>query len=225
MVQEQIHSLLETQSGKKLNLRFNNNRSTMLSVRWEPDHVRVSLHRMFLEAPQNVMDELACYLGGTKRAVPKGVKQFMETQMQEMDYSKKIDRQKLASKGVIYDLEEIYNQINRDYFEGAVDLSITWYGKPVRRTRTSVNFGLYESTLKLVKIHRLLDNPIIPDYFVEFVVYHEMLHHVCPPYYDQNGVHRIHSPEFKEREKQFRYHRLAKEWLEANKRIFFQWEV
>ncbi len=69
---------LEVYSGKKLKLRINNNRSTMLSVRWNPDLTSVSLHRMFLQAPQNVMEELACYLAKPKKGLSAAVKEFIE---------------------------------------------------------------------------------------------------------------------------------------------------
>ncbi len=56
--------VLEDSARMKLKLKINDNHSTMLSVRWEPECAKVSLHRMFLEAPENVMQALACYIRG-----------------------------------------------------------------------------------------------------------------------------------------------------------------
>lgn len=53
---------LESLVGKKLAIRINNNRSTLLSVKWEPYVTRVSLHHMFLEAPKPVQTALVSYI-------------------------------------------------------------------------------------------------------------------------------------------------------------------
>ncbi len=88
----------------------------MLSVKWEPDCTRISLHRMFLEAPQNVMDSLACYLRREVPSVQLPVKKFIEENLRRMDYSHKLDATKLYSLGNHYNLEEIYHNINSEYF-------------------------------------------------------------------------------------------------------------
>ncbi len=67
-----LQEQLENRIGTKLYLKINDNRSTMLSVKWEPDCTKVSLHRMFLEAPSNMMQALTCYIKGEhKNLSPK----------------------------------------------------------------------------------------------------------------------------------------------------------
>lgn len=216
-----IQRKLEERCGSKLKLKLNDNRSTMLSVKWEPDCTKVSLHRMFLEAPKNVMDSLACYLRREQKIVPPSVKAFIENRLQALDYSHELDRKKLYSQGHVYNLQQIYDNVNCEYFKGNLNLHITWYGKPMFRGRSRVVFGLYHDPLRLIKINRLLDSPAFPDYFVSYVVYHEMLHHVCPAYYDGKGHHHIHSKEFKEKEMMFRHYHLAQKWIKDNKAHLF----
>lgn len=212
---------LEKSCGQKLKITFNDNRSTMLSVKWEPDCTKVSLHRMFLEAPYNVMASLGCYLRREDKSIAPSVKAFIENRLQHLDYSHQLDRSKLYSQGHVYNLQKIYDAINKDYFQGRLRLNITWFGKPVQRSRSRIVFGLYHDQLRLIKINRLLDTPSFPDYLVSFVVYHEMLHHVCPAYYDGKGQHHIHSKEFKEREMLFQHYHLAQRWISDNKAHFF----
>jgi hypothetical protein len=214
---------LEDSSGLKLKLKINDNRSTMLSVKWEPGHAKVSLHRIFLNAPQNVMDALACYLKRQDKIIAPTVKAFIEDKLKTIDYSKQIDHKKLYSQGNVYNLQQFYNELNEEYFDNNLNLYITWFGKPNRRGRTRVTFGLYHDSLRLIKVNRLLDSPSFPDYLVRYVVYHEMVHHVCPPYFDANGQHHIHTKEFKEREVLFRHFDLAQEWIKKNKENFFFW--
>ncbi|MFI0434789.1 MAG: hypothetical protein ACH350_03540 [Parachlamydiaceae bacterium] len=212
---------LEISAGIKLQLKINNNRSTMLSVKWEPDHTKVSLHRMFLKAPKNIMEALACYLKGENRKLSPSIKAYIESNVQKMDYSHHLDFSKLQTKGDVYDLEEIYRGLNEDYFGGAVDLFITWFGERKRKNSRRVTFGLFHDPLRLIKINRLLDDEEFPPYFVAYVVYHEMLHHVCPTQVNENGFKQIHSEAFKKREAQFEYFKEARRWLRENEHDLF----
>jgi len=212
---------LENSLGKRIRLKINDNRSTMLSVRWEPDCTKVSLHRMFLQAPQNIMESLTCYLKRERRVMPTNIRAFIEENIKRLDYSHLLDSSKLETVGKIYDLEHFYNEINRDYFNRQLDLSITWFGKPKKKCQRRVTFGLYHDPLKLIKINRLLDQPTFPDYLLSFVIYHEMLHHVCPGYVDDGGMHHIHTKEFKKREVLFQHYEKAQRWIKEHPDQFF----
>lgn len=213
---------LEVSSGKKIQLKINNNRSTMLSVRWESDCTKVSLHKMFLQAPPNIMDDLACYLRSKNSTMSPHIKLFIDDNLRKLDYSHLVNEEKLSTQGSVYNLQHIFNEINNQYFKGKLPLRITWYGKPQQRNRTRVTFGLYCDPLKLVKINRILDNSVVPEYVIWYVVYHEMLHYVIPSYRDSNGLNRIHSKEFKEMEKKFRYYHLAQRWIKENHNRLFR---
>lgn len=221
MLMTRFQKELEETAGMKLQLKINDNRSTMLSVRWEPNCAKVSLHRMFLQAPRNVMDSLACYLRREEKMLSQNVKSFIEENVHKLDYTHRVDHQKLCAEGNVYNLRKIYDRLNEEYFHGSLNLSITWYGKPKRRNRTKVTFGLYYNPLKLIKINRILDNPTFPDYVVSYVIYHEMLHHVCPPYVDKKGINRIHSKEFKQQEAQFKHFEIAQKWIKAHHKHLF----
>jgi len=212
---------LENTAGIKLHLKINDNRSTMLSVKWEPDVTKVSLHRMFLKAPQNIMEALGCYLKGEDKQIAPSIKAFIENNLQRLDYSHELDLEKLETKGLVYDLKQIYNDLNDDYFGNKIDLHITWFGNHRKRTCKRVTFGLFHDPLRLIKINRLLDNKNFPAFFVYYVVYHEMLHYVCPAYVNENGFKHIHSKAFKEREKKFQYYSEAQRWIRDNQNYLF----
>lgn len=216
-----LQEKIKIHSGNKLKLKINDNRSTMLSVRWEPDCTKVSLHRIFLQAPCNVMEELSCYLAKGPSQLPKTVKAFIDVSLKKLDYTHQLDHSKLYSQGNVYNLKEIFNEINTEYFEGKVKLNITWFGKPNQRCRSRVTVGLYEDSLKLIKISKLLDSSLFPHYFISYVVYHEMLHHVCPSYVDERGLRRIHSKEFKQREALHRHYNLSQDFVRKNQNYLF----
>lgn len=217
-----LHQILESSSRKKLKLVINDNRSTMLSVRWEPDHTRVSLHRMFLEAPHNVMNELACYITGKERTLGPVVKAFIESNIPKLDYSHQVKAHQLSVQGNVYNLRYIYDELNAEYFDNHLDLHITWFGKKGFKPRSRLTFGLYHDPLRLIKINRFLDNPQVPNFVVSFVVYHEMLHRVCPSYVDERGINHSHGPEFKRRESEFREFAMSRKWIKENHASLFQ---
>ena len=66
-----------------------------------------------------------------------------------------------------------------------------------------------------------MDNRDFPDYFVAFVIYHEMLHHVYPAYVDDTGQKHIHTKAFKEQERQFKRFQEAQKWIHDNQAYLF----
>lgn len=213
---------LEKDLKKPVSLVINNNRSTMLSVKWEASCTKVSLHRFFLLAPKSIMDALACYIKRKDRSISPDVKSFMEDHMRQLDYSHLIDKRKLEVEGNIYNLQELLSRINHEYFNEQLLLNITWFGKHKQNNRSQVTFGLYQNALKLIKINRFLDHSDIPEYMVCYVIYHEALHHVCPSYYDKGGRHCIHHKKFKAKEREFRDYRQAQTWIKDNREQLFK---
>ncbi|SCA63184.1 hypothetical protein SCG7086_AL_00230 [Chlamydiales bacterium SCGC AG-110-P3] len=205
-----------------LRVKINDNRSTMLSVRWANDHTRVSVHRMFVTAPGNVMEALACYIRGDDKQLAPSIRAFIEEGIQGLDYSHTLDKARLRSTGVVYDVKAIYDRLNAEYFAGELNLSITWFGAQRQSSRRRLTFGLYDEPLKLIKIHRILDHEDIPPYVLEFVIYHEITHHVCPPYVDEEGVNRIHHSAFKARERNYRQYYEAQDWIKKHREDLFR---
>ncbi|MGZ3633622.1 MAG: hypothetical protein ACXWM7_04965 [Parachlamydiaceae bacterium] len=217
-----LQSQLQSCCSRQLQLKINDNRSTMLSVRWEPSCTKVSLHHMFLSAPNTVIKALACSIAKEQTSVAPQVKAFIQENLQRLDSSQKLDPDELIYKGNVYNLKEIYDGLNAEYFDDDLNLNITWFGQLKKKNRSQVTFGLYHDALRLIKIHRIMDSPSFPEYVVSFVIYHEMLHHVCPPYIDENGIQRIHNEDFKYYEMQFKEFKRAKNWVEKHRLSFFR---
>lgn len=118
--------------------------------------------------------------------------------------------------GEMYHLQDIFNRINEEYFERKLDLPITWSGSKHRKVRTSRRLGSYDLRSGLIRIHRILDNAHFPSYFISYVVYHEMLHHVYPPRKGMDGRRKVHHKEFLAKEKEFKEFARAKKWEKEN---------
>jgi hypothetical protein len=61
----------------------------------------------------------------------------------------------------------------------------------------------------------LLDQQFVPLWFLQYVLYHEMLHSVVPDEVSR-GRRRVHTEEFNRRERQFPRYRRARHWEEEN---------
>jgi len=116
-----------------------------------------------------------------------------------------------------HNLQEISSEINTRYFEGKLSLKVQWHGNKTSMPRTQIKLGSYSQKTEVIRINRLLDRAVVPKYFVEFIVYHEMLHHVLPPIISKNKRRKVHHPAFLKREKDFHDYGLAKKFLEEVK--------
>jgi hypothetical protein len=224
MTTKQKKNSLETLLDSNIDIRVNNNHSTFLSVKWEADVTRVSMHKMFLQAPENIMDALACYIRREHKTISSEIKDYIEQQIESNYPSRYFQiKQRWDSHGQYHQLQEIYNKVNRDYFNNELSLSVTWFGQKDTAFSQKAILGLYEAFLKVVKVHRILDSAEVPTYVLEYIIYHEVLHSVCPPQRcSDNGRRKIHTDAFKKREKEFCHFAEATQWIEENKHHLFR---
>jgi hypothetical protein len=196
-----------------LRLTLTDNRRTMLSLRRRPEFVEVRLHRMFLGADAPTRDALGDYLFDGDRGAAQCIARYIESHRNQIRRSERRGFS-LSTAGAHHDLAEIYRAVNARYFENAVTAHITWgraAGSSKRRARRSIKLGSYTSRDRLIRVHPALDAAFVPRLFVEYIVYHEMLHQVLPPK-SQRGRRDLHGPTFKARERQFIGYAEALRW-------------
>jgi hypothetical protein len=197
-------------------LSINDNRHNMIRHSRRDGVLRIRLHHMFLGSPARVQDALVRYVVGADRAASNEVGRYIDANLHRIKPRRRGAAQ-LVTKGEHHDLLAIFNQLNEAYFGGAIDALITW-GRHVRRRgqpRKSIKLGSYSAVERLISIHPSLDKPWVPRYFVAFVVYHEMVHCVAPAARSA-GRKVLHTPEFCEREKAFRFYERALAWERAH---------
>ncbi len=121
----------------------------------------------------------------------------------------------------MYNLQNIFDKINKDFFESKLSTQIIWARSAKAKASRYRRLGCYMPRLNLIKINPILDDLEVPDYFIEYIVYHEMLHAVCPPI-KGIGRRRVHHKKFLEREKLFPSFEQAKAWeiTEGRKKFF-----
>jgi predicted SprT family Zn-dependent metalloprotease len=200
---------LQQLTGRDLNLIITDNATSMLSVRKKAESITVRLHKMFLHAGTEVCLEVADFIK-KGRSDRQSIRSFIS---QNRHLLKQKSPVKLTPRvaGENYCLKKIFDSLNSEYFDGTISSSITW-GKSNSKKRVRMRtMGSYNAETSTIRINPLLDKKTVPEYFLEFVVYHEMLHAYLG-IKTRNGRRSIHSGEFRFHEKKFRHYAKAREW-------------
>lgn len=122
-----------------------------------------------------------------------------------------------SAQGEVYDLDEIFDDINEIYFRDAIPKPVlSWSSGKTYRI-----LGHHDSTHQTIIISKSLDDKKVPRFVVEYVVFHEMLH-IFHPVEIRNGRRIVHSPQFKRNEKTFEYFEEAEKWIAQNARSLKQ---
>lgn len=104
-------------------------------------------------------------------------------------------------------LESLAAEVHRTYFFKYPPLPVRWGQQITRKKRRSIRLGSYNHHTTEIRIHPILDAAQVPAVFIMSVIHHEYLHHVLGPH---------HNRRFHQHERQFRYHRVAQEWIRRN---------
>lgn len=216
-------------AGRTVNLSITDNRHAIISHAIKHGVLHARIHHMFLDAPPRVVDALVRYVAAGDRDASNLVGQFIDAN------GGRLARRRpraipLVARGQVHDLYAIFQDLNERYFGGSCHALITWGRKSKRprgttAPRRAIRLGSYSSLERLIRIHPALDRAWVPRYFVAFVVYHEMLHHMIPAARGltraptrsatasgQSARRVLHPPELLERERLFRKYERALEW-------------
>ncbi len=192
--------------------------------RVDGDAVALRLSDYLAQAPEEVVESLAWYLlsRAAGRKCPRGradayLRHIRSKGFWSENREKYLARAKdltLKSKGEHRDLAEVFGYVNSFYFSGRLRRpTLAWSSEP-----PSKRLGYYFEALDLLAVNRVMDSEKVPRHVLEFVMYHELLHHVNA--LDASPVRRIHhTRSFREQERLFRSYDEAEVWL---RRLVFE---
>jgi predicted metal-dependent hydrolase len=103
-----------------------------------------------------------------------------------------------SAQGRTYDLEAVFEDLNSRFFHGLLARpQLTW-----SRNHSRNSLGHYDPAHNAIVVSRIFDHPRVPQYAVDYIVYHEMLH-LKHPVRLRGSRRCVHSAEFQAEEKLF----------------------
>ena len=182
-------------------------------------YVRVS--DLLQDAPLDVHQALAYILVAKlfkKRITPEHDQRYRQYAYQpQVLRASDLARQKRGYKqittalGRTHNLDKLFARLNRRYFDGALPTPVLSWSP--RRSKSIL--GHHDYSHGTIIISRMLDSANVPEYVVEYVLYHEMLHMKHQPRV-VNGRRVYHTPAFRADEKRFARYEAALDWIEQH---------
>jgi hypothetical protein len=181
------------------------------------ERLLLSANEAFIEAPPAVMENmLFSVLLPKKRQVPHrlAVRRYADTSaftnLAQQVSGNSVETKNEQSRGRYYDLVAVFQRVNRQYFNDQMDSPRLVWGQRLARRK----LGHYQPATDTVQVSRALDDPNVPKYVVDFIVYHELLHKQLGVQLS-GGRRYSHTPAFKKAEKRFRKFEEAQEFLKS----------
>lgn len=207
---------------KKLIVKVNFYKSKNLrhTIELKQKTVFIRLSHWIKKAPDYVLDALGQILllklfrYKSNRDLRRIYNEYIETHIvPDLPASRQRISQHYTFEGAHFNLHEIFQRLNTLYFQGELsEPRLGWSLKPAY-----TRLGFYDATRNLLVISRIFDSRKTKSEVLEFLMYHEMLH-IYIPTQTINGRRRIHSAEFKRKEREFPDFDQIQKWI-RKKRI------
>lgn len=183
------------------------NRSSLISVQAGKDGAPTArIQHAFRAADKKTMKALARFIQKADKRSGKKIDAFLRENRDLLEAMAREPNQRPRNiaRGRHYNLKNIMKKVMRDHGLRLSKIEITWSARPRKqRRRSSIKFGSFCYSTRTIAVHPDLDNPLVPDYFVEYIVYHELLHALFPPVSGNNRRRAVHTREFKRFERKF----------------------
>jgi Protein of unknown function DUF45 len=193
--------------------------SLVITLRRRADIVHVRFSDLLRRAPVAVLEGAAALLLARvhRRRPPRALIQpYLEyahsdrtrTRIHRLR-SRRVRPAPASPQGTHHDLTHLFDHLNERYFSSALPRPhVAWSSRAWRR-----QFGSYDPGPNQIVLNRRMDRPGVPQFVVEYVLYHEMLHVKHPT--RRSGCSLIsHSPEFRAEEKRYEHFHAARKFLD-----------
>ncbi|MFC1478977.1 SprT-like domain-containing protein [Planctomycetota bacterium] len=209
-----LQGKLKHKIGKPVDLTITDNVSSMIYIRKNDKGFTIRLHHMFIDADNRLLDDIACYANTGKS---KLIQKFIDEHSFLIRNPAEKREPRISTIGEHHNLLSLFNTLNERYFRSKASCAITWGRRRRHKGRRSIQLGSYNSNLDLIRINPRLDSPRVPLYFIEYIVFHEMLHSILNP-----ASKASHTKEFRDKEKAFKQYHQAATWQKKHINMFIR---
>lgn len=191
---------------------WHTNRHSMLSVKRLRLGYQFRMHVIFSAGAPHLVQAIARLARHNDRQASVVIDRFILEHADAIAHS--ATPREVETAGSCFDLQELFDTLNGRFFDGKVRARITW-GRGSQKRRRSIKLGSYHASERLIRIHPALDQAFVPRYFIDFVIFHEMLHEQLGVT-EQGSRRCVHPPEFRALEARFPHAKEAWAWEKAN---------
>src|SRR5438067_2604759 len=205
-----------TADANQIEVRFYPYAGLHHTIRVRAGRVYVRLSDLFRTAPPEVIRALAFLLVARllSRKAPPTEEQIYRSYalspqlLRASDLARRQRGRKVitSARGQVYDLEKIFARLNRRCFENAISKPVLTWSQ--RRARSIL--GHHDAAHDTITISKALDSRDVPEWFVEYILFHEMLH-IKHPARMINGRRRYLTPAFRSEEQRFPRYEASQE--------------
>jgi hypothetical protein len=213
--------------GGELRIEFHRNTSTMASLGRRGRVYRLRLHELFARAPEPVLEALArCFF------MRRGTRQMHEARERIFRFLERhrsnplchpCDVEARGPRGRVYDLARVQDALRRSFLPRCPRLRIGWSPR-VTSTLMAKWVATPAGVPNVILVNPLLDSRRVPRYYLDYIVFHELLHEVIP-IRRECGRWSHHPAEFRRQERRFPHFEKALRWERENVGILFDAHV
>jgi hypothetical protein len=178
----------------------------------------VRVNAMFADAPAEVQLSLARWLRSGRRArrACTLLDDWIDERLARL-HSEEPKTASLQTDGRAHDLARLAGAVVAEHFGPDFEAPpVTWGRRGRSRSRHTLRLGSYDYHARVVRIHSVLDQPSVPAWFVQFVLFHELLHAALDDVPEPGTRKLHHGPEFRRRERAHPDYERAIEWERRN---------
>jgi hypothetical protein len=222
-IEEKLRSLLwrhrpEVLFSGGVRIVFTRNTSTLISLNRRGPSATLRVHRLFSNAPDAVLEAIvlgffARHSRDRARKLRARIMDFVDVNRRQTIATTDLPRV-LHPRGRHYDLAEVYSDVVRRYVpERRQRRDLLRVGWSERATPSLMGKWIETpaDAPNLIVINPLLDDHRVPRYYLEYIVYHEVLHDLFP-IRRRGGRWVQHPVEFRRRERVFPHFDAARRW-------------
>jgi hypothetical protein len=225
-------SFLEARLARPVRVVYGRSRTSPLQARRTPPgrttfsrdgaEWLLRLHTMFRGAPTEVREAVADLLRAGRRAKRScAVLDAWIAANLPRHPPPRVPDASLVQRGKHHDLAAIAAGILAKELEGEFGAAkksprFTWGTARGRAPRRAMRLGSYDADVDVVRVHPALDQEGVPEWFVRYVLFHELLHAVYPPVRGSDGRWIRHGRSFQERERDYPGLERALAWERRN---------
>jgi hypothetical protein len=189
------------------------NISALYRTKIVKDSIQITANEAFVTGSEKLFDDLICSALlkdhraalGRLRQHASGAEFSEAVQALQTSQSARVP----DTHGRVYDLQEVFDRVNANYFNRKMEQPrLTW-----NRTITARKLGHYQPQTDTVMISITLDQPNIPAYLIDFIMYHELLHKKLGVQ-QLNGRRYAHNKKFRDEERKYLEYAKAQEFMQ-----------